>query len=50
MTSKQVNTRRKQRKKHLKMKMRTHESMKNAKKATKLKLQAIGRLPKCVQI
>lgn len=50
MTSKQVNTRRKQRKKNLKMKMRAHESMKNAKKATKLKLQALSRLPKCVEI
>lgn len=50
MTSKQINTRRKQRKKHLKFKQRAHESMKNAKKATKLKLQALGRLPKCVMI
>ncbi len=50
MTSKQISTRRKQRKKHLKMKMRAHESIKKAKKGTKLKLQALGRLPKCVEI
>lgn len=48
MTSKQINTRRKQRKKHLKNKMKMQESIKKAKKKTKLALQAVGRLPKCV--
>lgn len=50
MTSKQINTRRKQRKKHLKNKLKIQESMKKAKKKTKLALQALGRLPKCVTI
>ena len=48
MTSKQINTRRKQRKKYLKNKMKMQESIKKAKKKTKLALQAAGRLPKCV--
>lgn len=50
MTSKQINARRKQSKKHARLKAKMHESMKNMKKATKLKLQALGRLPKCVEI
>lgn len=50
MTSKQINTRRKQRKKEIKIKQKIHESIKNAKKKTKLALQATGRLPKCVTI
>lgn len=50
MTSKQINTRRKQQKKAARIKVKQHASMQNAKKATKLKLQALGRLPKCVEI
>jgi hypothetical protein len=50
VTSKQINARRKQQKKAARLKAKQHESMKNAKKATKLKLQAIDRLPKCVEI
>ena len=50
MTSKQINARRKQRKKYLKNKMKVHESIKNAKKKTKLALQVAGRLPKCATI
>ena len=50
MTSKQINARRKQQKKAARLKAMRHASMKNAKKATKLKLQALGRLPKCAEI
>ena len=50
MTSKQINTRRKQNKKHANRKAKIHESMQHAKKKTKLALQAAAKLPKSVII
>jgi hypothetical protein len=50
VTSKQINTRRKQSKKKANQKAKIHASMQNAKKKTKLALQALGRLPKTVII
>jgi hypothetical protein len=50
MTSKQINARRKQNKKHANRKAKIHESMQHAKKKTKLALQALGRLPNTVTI
>lgn len=50
MNSKQTDVRNKHRKKNNRMKAKIHESMQNAKKKTKLALQAAGKLPKSVTI